>query len=110
MKNNLFAAALISLGSLGSLTCLAACSKTKIKECEDFVRTAEKIEKCEKLPASSREDMKQGIKQIKDALKVIEDVGDQAPKEQLEMLGRTCKSQHDTILRLYEKSAPECLK
>jgi len=41
---------------------------------------------------------------------MLEDVGDQAPKEQLEMLGRTCKTQTDKIREMYEKVAPECLK
>jgi uracil phosphoribosyltransferase len=89
---------------------LASCSKTKVKECEDLVAVAEKIEKCEKIPAASRASITQGVGQIRNALKMLEDVGDQAPKEQLEMLGRTCKTQTDKIREMYEKVAPECLK
>lgn len=95
---------------LAALVLCAACSKTKIKECEEFVRLAEKIEKCEKLPASSRQSMTSAIKTMKGALKQIEDVGDQATKEQLDMLAGSCKRQHDNLVRLYEKSAPECIE
>ena len=89
---------------------VAGCSKTKIKECEALVSTAEKIEKCEKIPADSRAEIKRGVVQIKEALKVLEDVGDQAPKDQLDMLAKTCQGQNDKIRELYEKVAPECLK
>ena len=89
---------------------LAGCSKTRVKECEDLVALAEKIEKCEKIPAESRQRMAGNIEQIRKALKVVEDVGDQAPKEQLETLGRSCRAQSDTVREMYEKVAPECLK
>jgi hypothetical protein len=89
---------------------LAACSKTKVKECDDLVALAEKIEKCEKIPAESRTQITTGIDQIRKALKMLEDVGDQAPREQLEALGKTCKMQSDRIREMYEKVAPECLK
>ena len=93
-----------------ALLAAAACSKTKIKECEALVSTAEKIEKCDKVPAENRTQIKQGVEQIRTALKMLEDVGDQAPKDQLEMLARTCKEQNDQIRTMYEKVAPECLK
>ena len=89
---------------------LGACKKTRVKECDDLVALAEKIEKCEKIPPESRKAMTAGIEQIRSALKTLEDVGDQAPKEQLELLGRTCKGQVDQIREMYEKVAPECLK
>ena len=89
---------------------LAGCSKTKVKECDDLVALAEKIEKCEKIPADNRTQITSGIEQIRKALKMLEDVGDQAPKEQLEALGKTCKAQSDRIREMYEKVAPECLK
>jgi hypothetical protein len=93
-----------------ALVVLASCSKTRVKECDDLVALAEKIEKCEKIPADSRANITGGIEQIRKALKMLEDVGDQAPKEQLEALGQTCKSQSDRIREMYEKVAPECLK
>ena len=89
---------------------IAGCSKTKVQECDDLVALAEKIEKCEKIPADNRAQITGGIEQIRKALKMLEDVGDQAPKEQLEALGKTCKSQSDRIREMYEKVAPECLK
>jgi hypothetical protein len=86
------------------------CSKTRVKECDDLVSLAEKIENCEKIPPESRKSITGGIDQIRKALKMLEDVGDQAPKEQLEALGQTCKTQGDRIRAMYEKVAPECLK
>ena len=89
----------------------AGCGKkTKVKECEDLVALAEKIEKCDKIPEGSRKSITSGVQSIKSALKTLEDVGDQAPKEQLEMLGKTCQGQTDRIREMYEKVAPECLK
>jgi hypothetical protein len=99
MKNIVFACLLVM-----------GCGKTKIKECEALVVTAQKIEKCDKIPASNRQEISRGVSQIKEALKVLEDVGDQAPKDQLEMLAKTCQGQNDKIRELYEKVAPECLK
>ena len=101
MKHFLLVAAILIAG---------ACSKTKVKECEALVSTAEKIEKCEKIPAENRADIKRGVEQIRTALKMLEDVGDQAPKSQLDMLAKTCQTQNDKIRELYEKVAPECLK
>ena len=89
---------------------IAGCSTTREKQCDDLVALAEKIEKCEKIPADSRKGITGGVEQIRKALKMLEDVGDQAPKEQLEALGQTCKSQSDRIRDMYEKVAPECLK
>ena len=101
MKHILFIALLSS--SLG-------CSKTKVKECEALVATAEKIQKCEKIPPESRKSIKDGVETIRSALKMLEDVGDEAPKEQLDMLAKTCQRQNDQIREMYEKVAPECLK
>ena len=92
------------------LVALVGCSKTRVKDCDDLVALAEKIEKCEKIPAESRKSITMGIDQIRNALKMLEEVGDQAPKEQLEQLGQTCKAQSDKIREMYEKVAPECVK
>jgi hypothetical protein len=93
-----------------ALALVAGCSKTRIKECDDFVRTAEAIARCETLPQSTRESMKRPLAMIKSSLQGIDDLGDQVTKAQLEALGRTCQRQHDTIRELYGKSAPECLR
>jgi hypothetical protein len=92
------------------LLVVAACKKTKIPECEDLVKTAEKIEKCEKIPADKRAEIRTGTDQIRNALKLLEDVGDQAEQSQLDGLAKTCKQQNETIRDLYQKVAPECLK
>jgi hypothetical protein len=89
---------------------IAGCSKTRVKECDDLVALAEKIETCAKIPADSRKGITAGVAQIRKALKMLEDVGDQAPEEQLEALGQTCKTQRERIRDMYEKVAPECLK
>jgi hypothetical protein len=68
------------------------------------------IEKCEKLPVESRQAISRGIDSIRNALKTLEDVGDQAPQSQLDMLANTCERQTKTIREMYEKVAPECLK
>jgi hypothetical protein len=99
-----------SIASIASLIAAPGCSKTRVTECDDLVSLAEKIENCEKIPPENRKSITGGIDQIRKALKMLEDVGDQAPKEQLEALGRTCKMQSDRIRGMYEKVAPECLK
>lgn len=101
MKYALLVAAALSLG---------ACKKTRVKQCDDLVALGEKIEKCEKIPADSRQSVTSGIASMKKALKTLEDVGDQAPQSQLDSLGRTCQMQVDRIQKMYEKVAPECLK
>jgi hypothetical protein len=97
MKKTLLFAALLSVG---------ACKKTKIKECDDFMATAEKIQKCDTLPQSTRDSLAKALDTMRDGLKQA----DGAPQSQIDLVARTCKDQHDTILRVYEKSAPECLK
>lgn len=91
----------------------AACGKKeRIQECDAFVATIEKIEKCDKLDAASREQIKGSAETIKGALKMLDDLGGagEAPKDQIDQLRRTCKSQHDTVVELYGKVAPDCLK
>jgi molecular chaperone DnaK (HSP70) len=96
---------------LVALPLVAGCGKkTKVKECEDLVALAEKIQKCDKIPEASRTAISSGVSSIKNALKTLEDVGDQAPKEQIEMLAKTCQRQVDQVRSQYEKVAPDCLK
>jgi len=89
-----------------------ACKHERIAECDALVKTGEKIEKCPKIPADKRADITDGIKKMRGALQMLDDVGgaDQAPKEQVDMLRRTCKQQDDNIIELYKKVAPECLE
>lgn len=89
-----------------------ACSKERVKECDAFVATIEKIEKCDKLDASARDRIKGSAQMIKNALKMLDDAGGagNAPEAQLDQLRQTCKSQHDTVVELYGKVAPDCLK
>jgi len=90
-----------------------ACGKSeRIKECDALVATAEKIEKCAKLDDKSRAQIKNATKTIKDALQMLDDVGGagEAPKGQIDQLRQTCQSQHDSIVQLYKKVAPECLE
>jgi hypothetical protein len=96
---------------LVAIPLVAGCGKkTKVKECEDLVALAEKIQKCEQIPEASRTSISSGVASIKNALKTLEDVGDQAPKEQIEMLAKTCQRQVEQVRSQYEKVAPDCLK
>ena len=90
---------------------LAGCSKsTRVKQCDELLAVGEKIQNCETIPESSRGSIKTSMDSMRNALKMLEDVGDQAPKSQLEQLGQTCQRQLDKIREVYEKTAPECLK
>jgi hypothetical protein len=98
---------------LGSALALGVgCSSKRIKECDALVATAEKLEKCDKLDAKSRAEIAGATKTIRGALKMLDDVGgaDQAPADQVDQLRKTCQQQNDSIVSLYEKVAPECLK
>ncbi len=90
----------------------AACSKKRVAECDDFVATAEKLAKCDKLPEAQREAVSSGAKQIKDMLKMVDDAGgfDNAPKETVDELRSTCKGQNDRVVEEMKKTFPECLK
>ncbi|MBA3391383.1 MAG: hypothetical protein H0T89_02010 [Deltaproteobacteria bacterium] len=90
----------------------AACNKERIKECDALVATAEKLEKCDKLDAASRTQIKSATKTIRDALQALDDVGGASKAEpaQIEGLRTTCQTQNESIIQLYEKVAPECLK
>ena len=100
------------LGLLLSLGLATACSSKRIKECDDLVATAEQLEKCDQLDAASRADISTATKQIRGALKMLDDVGgaDKAPAEQIELLRTNCKSQNEMIRDMYAKAAPDCLK
>jgi len=91
---------------------VTGCSKKRIVECDEFVATAEKLAKCEKLPAESRSQISAGTKSIKDALKLLDDAGgaDQAPADALNQMRDMCKSQNKAIVDEFSKIAPECMK
>ena len=95
--------------SIALVLAATGCKKTRVTECDDLLALGDKIQKCELIPEGSRQSIKTNMDQMRNALKMLEDVGDQAPKEQLESLGRTCKRQSDSIRKAYEKSAPSCL-
>jgi hypothetical protein len=88
------------------------CSKKRVAECDDFVKTAEKLAKCDKLPEGSRSSVASAAKQIKDMLQMVDDAGgfDQAPKETVEEMRQTCKSQNTRIVEEMQKTFPDCLK
>ena len=63
---------------------VAACSKSKVKECDDLIALGEKVARCEQISPASRKIVGESIDQMRKAMKVIEDLGDQAPKDQLD--------------------------
>jgi hypothetical protein len=91
---------------------VTGCSKQRVAECDAFVATIEKISKCEKLPAETRKQVAESGKTIKDALKAIDDVGGvgEAPKDLVDQLRDTCKTQNKTVIDDYTKLMPECMK
>jgi hypothetical protein len=91
------------------LVLFAGCKKTRVAECDALLVMFEKIEKCPTIPAEERKSLTTGLEAMRSALKAVEDVGD-PPKEQLDMLRGTCRSQRDSLREMYEKVAPECLK
>jgi hypothetical protein len=90
----------------------AGCSKKRVAECDAFVATIEKISKCDKLPAEQRTAVAESGKQIKDALKMIDDAGGvgDAPEDLVKTLRDTCKTQNTTVIEQFQKVAPECVK
>ena len=91
---------------------VTGCSKQRVAECDEFVTTIDKIAKCEKLPAESRKQVAESGKTIKDALKLIDDAGGvgDAPKDLVDQLRDTCKTQNKTVVDEYMKLMPECMK
>jgi hypothetical protein len=88
------------------------CTKKRVAECDEFVATIDKIAKCEKLPAESRKAVAESGQTIKDALKMIDDAGGvgDAPKDLVDQMRDTCKTQNKTIVDEYTKLMPECMK
>ena len=88
------------------------CSKKRVVECDEFVKTAEKLGACAKLPEGSRASVAAAAKQIKDMLQLVDDAGgfDSAPAETVDQMRQACKSQNTAIVDEMQKSFPECLK
>ena len=91
---------------------VTGCTKKRVAECDEFVATIDKITKCEKLPAESRKQVAESGQTIKDALKMIDDAGGvgDAPKDLVDQLRDTCKTQNKTVVDEYMKLMPECMK
>lgn len=100
---------LIGVLVLGSM---AGCSKKRVAECDAFVETIEKLSKCDKIPADQRTQVAESAKQIKDALKMIDDAGGvgDAPEDLVRQMRDTCKTQNTTVIEQFQKVAPECVK
>ena len=90
----------------------SGCSKKRVAECDEFVKTAEKLGKCDKLPEGSRSTIGAAAKQIKDMLQMVDDAGgfDSAPAETVDQMRSTCKSQNTRIVEEMQKTFPDCLK
>ena len=91
---------------------VTGCTKKRVAECDEFVATIDKIAKCEKLPTESRKQVAESGQTIKDALKMIDDAGGvgDAPKDLVDQLRDTCKTQNKTVVDEYMKLMPECMK
>ena len=94
------------------LGAMAGCSKKRVAECDAFVETIEKLSKCDKIPANERTPVAESAKQIKDALKMIDDAGGvgDAPEDLVRQMRETCKTQNTTVIEQFQKVAPECVK
>ena len=53
----------------------SGCSKKRVAECDDFVKAAEKLGSCAKLPEGARTTVAAAAKQSKDMLKMVDDAG-----------------------------------
>lgn len=104
----------VSLALVGGsfLALGTGCSKERVKECDEFVATMDKLASCEKLPADARKQIGESSKMIKDALKQIDDAGGtgNAPKDLVDQMRDTCKTQTKTVVDEYTKLMPDCLK
>jgi hypothetical protein len=91
---------------------VSGCSKKRVTECDDFVKTAEKLAKCEKLPEGARTSVAASAKQIKDMLQMVDDAGgfDSAPAETVDQMRSACRSQNTRIVEEMTKTFPDCLK
>jgi len=90
----------------------AGCSKKRVAECDEFVKTAEKLAKCDKLPEGARSSVASAAKQIKDMLQMVDDAGgfDSAPKETVDEMRQACKAQNTRVASEMQKTFPDCLK
>ena len=61
-------------------------------------------------PEGSRASIKSNMESMRNALKALDGAGGQVSKDQLDSLGQTCQRQLDQIRKVYERTAPECLK
>lgn len=91
---------------------VTGCKKERVAECDEFVATIEKVSKCEKLPAETRKQVAESGKAIADALKMIDDAGGvgDAPKDLVQQMRDTCKTQNKAVVDEYMKLMPECMK
>lgn len=95
---------LVALGLIG-------CGKsTTVKQCEELVSVGDKISACATISASSRASIKSGMESMRNALEALDGAGGKVSEDQLDSLGQTCQRQLDQIRKVYEKTAPECLK
>ena len=90
----------------------SGCSKKRLAECDDFVKAAEKLSTCEKLPEGARTTVGAAAKQIKDMLQMVDDAGgfDAAPAETVDQMRSACKSENTRIVEEMQKTFPDCLK
>ena len=90
----------------------AGCSKKRVAECDDFVKTAEKLANCDKLPKEQRDMVAKQAGVMKDTLKQVDELGgwDQAPKDLVDEMRNACKTQNDKIVEEMSKAFPECVK
>jgi hypothetical protein len=100
----------IAFGLVAALA--TGCSKKRVAECDDFVKTAEKLASCDKIPADKRAPVAAAAKQIKDMLQMVDDAGgfDQAPSETVDEMRQACKSQNKLIVDEMQNTFPDCLK
>jgi hypothetical protein len=103
---------LLVVGAVVAGVMSVGCTKKRVAECDDFVATIDKIASCSKLDEKARGEIAKSSKQIKDALKMIDDAGGvgNAPADHVQPLRDTCKTQQKTVVDEYMKLAPDCFK
>lgn len=110
--NKLMNLKIAGLLSVALLAGLGGCSKKRVAECDAFVATVDKLAKCSKIPEAQRTQLQASAKQIKDALKTVDDAGgfDSAPADLVKQMADTCKTQEKTIVDAMAKLDPDCVK
>lgn len=100
------------LAVVAALALATGCSKKRIEECDAFVKTSEKLAACPKLPEAQRATIGEAAKQIKQVLEAADEVGgfEDAPKDVVDEMRSTCKSQTDRLVAEMTQAFPECLK